>query len=140
MSNHDYKGSFKIWTEGNVLFASVTGAWSQDTALRYVKEFKQQVEGFSGNEWAQLVSLDNWILGTPEIEPIITELANWNLARALRCTGFVHSAHSLRHYQIENMLVEEFENYTRKHFETEEEAFEWLKDQGFPVNGINTTD
>lgn len=130
MGDTAYKGSFNIYVENNLLLAIVTGAWNKKTALRYVDEFKQHVAQFGGGDWGQIVFLENWILGTPDIEPVIESLANWNLARNLKATAFVTNENSLKQYQLENMLVDKPQGYQRQYFSGEQEARTWLRQFG----------
>ncbi len=131
MSNTSYKGSYKITVQNNLLSVVASGAWNKKTAIKYVAEFKSQVETFQGKKWGQIVYLDNWILGTPEIEPIIEALAEWNLTTNLGATAFVTNENSLKQYQLENMLADKPDGYQRRYFSDKEEAITWLEQLGF---------
>lgn len=130
MGGAAYKGSFSICTDRNLVVAKVSGAWSKYTAEQYVREFKSRVQSFSSQNWWQMVLLEDWILGTPEIEPIIKDLSIWNFAHHLRATAFVSDVNSLKRFQLEKILVDMPDDYQRQFFSNQKDAYDWLEAQG----------
>ena len=137
MNQAHYKGNFSIRIEHNVLFAVVSGAWSASTAKRYVKQFKQKVEEADCHEWAQIVFLENWILGTPDIEPIIAELSAWFMDKNLKATAFINKDAPHKEFQLENMLIEKPQGYQRQYFQKEADAIAWLAQLGFDITDVD---
>tara|TARA_B100002049_G_scaffold23085_1_gene15448 strand:- start:293 stop:721 length:429 start_codon:yes stop_codon:yes gene_type:complete len=127
------KGSFEIWRSDNVLSASVTGLWNGSVAARYRSEFIKHASMLLHDRWAHIVYLDNWVLGTPEIEPIIKDLAHWCNNNNLACSAHVYSRNMLKEYQLNKMLVSESNKFELRHFYSIEEAIDWLHDEEFEV-------
>lgn len=127
------KGSFVIWRNGNVLNASITGLWNATVAISYRKEFIKQALMLTHAPWAHIVYLDNWVLGTPEIEPIIKDLVQWCNNNNLACAANVYSRNMLKEFQLNKMLVSEQNKFDLQHFDEIDKAIHWLKMLSFDV-------
>lgn len=126
--------AFQIWVENQVLLACIAGSWDRRVAEDYSTAFKAAANGFKGQRWAHIVYLDDWNLGTPEIEPIIQELVTWCLHNGLVLTAQVYCPHSVKRYQLDKMIIEKTLTFERRVYDNQQEAFNWLAEQGFVVD------
>lgn len=131
------KGDFEIWRNDNVLNASITGLWNATVANNYRKEFLKQAFVLTHSPWAHIVYLDNWVLGTPEIEPIIQSLVQWCNNNNLACAANVYSRNMLKEYQLNKMLVSDENKFVLQHFYELDEAIQWLQTESFDVRFPN---
>lgn len=129
-----YQGKFKIWRDNRVLLSVVSGAWDMSEAVLYSSELKKQAEPLIGQPWAHMVLLDDWVLGTPDIEPIIGTLADWCHQNQLLKIAHVYAKNMLKSYQLDKMVEEKKGIWVRKRFDSQQEAFDWMEHQGFAVN------
>jgi hypothetical protein len=125
---------FRIWQEQQVILASVNGSWNRFTAEDYAQEFKALAKPLVGTDWAHIVYLDNWQLGVPEIEPVITELVNWCIANGLRYAAQVYCPNMIKRYQLDKMIVEHTAQFERRVYPDEQHALSWLSSLGFAVD------
>lgn len=128
---------FQLWTENNVLLACISGSWDERIASDYRKAFKHEASQFKGRPWAHIVYLDDWQLGTPEIEPIIQDLVTWCLHNGLVLTAQVYCPHSVKRYQLDKMIIEKTLTFKRRVYTEEQSAFNWLAEQGFAVENAS---
>jgi hypothetical protein len=126
--------AFRVWTENQVLMAWIRGCWDRQNALDYSKALKLAAAKFKGQQWAHIVYLDDWQLGTPDIEPIVQELVNWCLQNGLIVTAQVYCSHSVKRYQLDKMIIEKTPTFERRVYANEDDAFNWLEQQGFSVH------
>lgn len=124
-------GDFEIWTTGNILNASVSGVWNEAIAKRYQTAFVKHASALSSSPWAHIVYLDSWVLGTPEIEPIIHELALWCNLNNLKLAAHVYSPNMLKEYQLNRMLAPGSIRFMLHHFNDVDTAIVWLQHEGF---------
>ena len=139
MTNSEYKGSYKLSVVNNVLVAEGTGVSSKKLAEQYASEFKSCARNLSENDWCQIVLLHNWVIGTPEIEPVFRKLSRWNITHNLRATAFVCDENSLKRFQLESMYMETPDYYHRGFFDNQESAFKWLVSLGFVTGNLYET-
>ncbi|GGW49382.1 hypothetical protein [Alishewanella tabrizica] len=128
---------FQIWSENNVLLACVTGSWDHYVAEDYCKAFKAVAAEFKGQRWAHIVYLDDWQLGTPDIEPIIQNLVTWCLHNGLVLTAQVYCPHSVKRYQLDKMIIDKTLTFERRMYSEEQSAFNWLAEKGFMVENTS---
>lgn len=125
-------GGFEIWASKDILYARLSGAWNEETAIHYVKEFKRLVYNDLPAQWAHVVYVDGWGMGTPDIEPVIEKLVEWGVAN-----GGVHVAQvfgkEIMKFQLDKMVIAKNPKLCRKQFRTEAEALFWLQECGFSV-------
>lgn len=126
-------GDFKIWVVENVLFAELIGAWNEEASLNFQKAFMDEAACLVGKPWAHVVYLDDWVLGTPEMEPIIQDLTQWCITNGLKCAAQVFSPSMVKKFQLNKMVVEHQGTFVRKQFKDKKSAFEWLEAEGFSV-------
>lgn len=128
---------FQLWTENNVLLACISGSWDERVAYDYCKAFKREASQFNGRSWAHIIYLDDWQLGTPEIEPIIQDLVTWCLHNGLVLTAQVYCPHSVKRYQLDKMIIEKTLTFERRVYTEEQPAFNWLAEQGYVVDNAS---
>ena len=125
------KGSFDLWQTDNILNASITGLWNSSVASQYRSAFVKHASMLSHAPWAHVVYLDNWVLGTPEIEPIIQGLVKWCNNNNLAFAAHVYSRNMLKEYQLNKMLVSDQNRFVLCHFDELESAVNWLIANGY---------
>lgn len=127
-------GHFDMWLDNQVVFARLRGQWNDDMAILYSQRFKEICQPLIGQNWAHIVYLDDWELGTPEFEAIIIELVGWVIEHGLRRTAQVYSPSMIKQFQMDSMVKETIGAFQRQVFNNEIEAFAWLNEEGYPVS------
>ena len=130
----DAHGHFDIWIDNHVVLARIKGQWNEEMALVYANHFKTVCEPLLANDWAHIVYLDDWELGTPELEPIVINLVTWLIERNLKRTAQVYSPNMLKKFQMDRMVKETFGDFQRQVFSKETDAFAWLQKEGYSVD------
>lgn len=126
-------GHFDMWIDNHVLLARLKGQWNEEMATFYSKTMKDLAAQFQKQNWAHIVYLDDWELGTPEFEPIINELVEWVINHGLVRTAQVYSPNMLKKFQMDRMVKERVGDFERRIYPDELSAFSWLASEGFPV-------
>jgi len=126
-------GHFDIWLDNQVVLARLKGSWNQEMAKLYAEQFKQAAQPLIHSDWAHIVYLDDWELGTPEFEQVITELVAWVIEHGLKRTAQVYSPSMLKQYQMDRLVKSSMGEFERRVFRHESEAFDWLSRQGYAV-------
>lgn len=132
--------AFSVWTERSVLLTVVRGGWGERTAMDYCDAFKTAAKPFInannglGQDWAHIVYLDDWGLGSPDIEPIIKNLADWAVRNRLRYFAQVFSPNMVKQYQLNRMLISDLGTCEKRTYAQEADAFAWLQEMGFSTN------
>lgn len=125
-------GEFSLRLDNRVIVAHLSGISNASSVLAYSHRFKQLVKSLAPGPWAHIVYLDDWQLGTPEIEPIVEQLVLWCELRQLAFTAQVLNPHSLKEFQLDKM-IQQGDTHSLKRFDNESDAFRWLSYQGFDV-------
>lgn len=126
-------GHFDLWLDNNVVLARAKGQWNEEMAQVFSSEFKRISAPLIHKNWAHIVYLDDWELGTPDLEPIIIDLVTWLIEHNLKRTAQVYSPNMLKKFQMDRMVKETLGEFQRHVFPTEEEAFAWLQQEGYSV-------
>ncbi|MFD2164990.1 hypothetical protein ACFSJY_01840 [Thalassotalea euphylliae] len=126
-------GKFSIWLSDNVIHSYVRGEWSADTANRYSEAIHEAASKLPRKHWGHMVYLQQWRLGTPDIEPIITELVTWCLANGLTKAAHVYHPDMLKDYQINKMVISKQGEFEKREFAKESDAIAWLSSFAFNV-------
>lgn len=129
---YESHGNFKLWTRDNILCAELTGSWNTETALEFEVEFKKKAEKMP-KQWAHLVYLNNWDLGVPEIQQIITRLVHWCLTNGLTRAANIYDESGIKTNLLNKMIVEREGAFVRAVFDDEIKAANWLSSEGFPI-------
>ena len=133
-TNMKAHGHFDIWVDNDVVLARIKGQWNEEMALIYADHFKKVCSPLLTHNWAHIVYLDDWELGTPELEPIVIDLVTWLIERNLKRTAQVYSPNMLKKFQMDRMVKETFGDFERQVFSKEVDAFTWLQQEGYAVN------
>lgn len=126
--------AFTLWTEQQVLLAVVRGPWSDLIARDYAEAYRHAVQPLLNRDWAHIVYLDDWGLGSPDIEPIIKNLADWAVTNRLRYFAQVFSPNMVKQYQLNRMLISNLGTCEKRTFAHEADAFGWLNELGFATD------
>lgn len=126
-------GHFDIWRDNTVILARLKGQWNKEMAQTYADRFKVTAQPLLHQDWAHIVYLDDWELGTPEFEAVIIDLVTWVIEHGLKRTAQVYSPSMLKQFQMDRMVKETQGEFVRHVFSDEQQAFAWLEAEGYPV-------
>ncbi|KKO45465.1 hypothetical protein WG68_10495 [Arsukibacterium ikkense] len=129
-----YRGHFTVSQHNQLLFTYAAGGWDLITAHDYCASFKQQATQLYHQPWAHILLLDDWILATPEVEPVLKDLANWAVAHNMVCSAKVYRENMLKQYQLDRMNPKSSVNFRQQEFTEQQAALDWLASEGFKVN------
>jgi len=128
-----YRGHFTVSQDNQVIFTYAAGGWDLITAHDYCASFKQVAAKVFHQPWAHILLLDDWILATPEVEPVILDLAHWAVSHKLVCTAKVYRENMLKFYQLAKMNPVSSATYRQQEFTEQQIALNWLASEGFRV-------
>ncbi|WP_214001047.1 hypothetical protein [Arsukibacterium sp.] len=129
-----YRGHFTVSQDSQVIFTYAAGGWDVMTARDYCASFKKAAANVYHKPWAHILLLDDWILATPEVEPVILDLAHWSVANKLLCTAKVYRENMLKQYQLAKMNPVSSATYCQQEFTEQQAALDWLAGEGFKVD------
>jgi hypothetical protein len=122
---------FSIWSEDNIIFTYSVGVWGQSNAERFCREYTHIRKPLLGRPWAVISHSKNWVLGTPEIEPVIATLSLPEDNIGLAAVARIINGNALTQFQMKNIIRNAKNDQLRRNFIDETAAFNWLKEQGF---------
>ncbi len=73
----DRHGDVQISIEGNIIIATLTGAFNKEGAIKYTEEVKSIIKPLKGEKYAILVDNFNMEGGTPEAYQVLEEYNQW---------------------------------------------------------------
>ncbi|MFT4809292.1 MAG: hypothetical protein ACI9LX_002639 [Paraglaciecola sp.] len=130
-------GEFTVTRQDNILLVHVIGAWNAETASAYTDTINKTIEPFNGKSWAIISNVDQWELCTPDCELLMVQLVAKCRDKSLKREAIVNC-------NIKSIKMELFhkhsknnpsqispEEFQRRFFETDTEAREWLKNEGY---------
>lgn len=122
---------YSLWRENNVIFIYSVGLWGKSHAERFYRDYIALRARVSANPWAVISHSQNWILGSPDIEPILATLAkpedNIGLVVSIR----IINDNALTQFQLKKITKNVPQSYTTLSFTDEKEAFVSLQEYGF---------
>lgn len=124
-------GGYQLALSERVLIAQITGSWNEEAAREFDAQFRQRVASFNGETWGHLVLLDDWELGTPDIEPIVTELTAWCISQRLTHAAQIFSDSQIKKFQLDKMITEKIDGFERRQFRDINEGLQWLHASGY---------
>ncbi|NVK57670.1 MAG: hypothetical protein HWE26_18865 [Alteromonadaceae bacterium] len=124
-------GGYTLWITDNLLHASIHGVWNKRIATAFKRDFMETASTLINAPWAHVVYLDKWVLGTPEIEPLIKELGVWCAEHQLVCAAHIYCHNMLKEYQLNKMLKNDDNLFQLQHFTSQEAAQQWLRSNNF---------
>ena len=77
-------GHYDLWLDNQVVLARIKGQWNEDMSKQFSQALKDISAPLTQGAWAHIVYLDDWELGTPDIEPVIKDLAIWAIQHGLK--------------------------------------------------------
>jgi len=119
-------GEVQILLEGNIIIATLIGAFNGKGAIKYTEGVKSIVKNLKGKKYAILVDNSNMEGGTPEAYQVLEEYHQW-----LNETNLVAQAivvKTLITSELIKSLSPSVKLQTTKSFQDKELAFEWLKE------------
>lgn len=130
-------GGFDLKREKDILLVDVTGAWNAETAKAYREAIVKIMVPAKDKPWALISNVEQWELCTPDCKLLIVELTKHCRDNGLKREAVVNSNtasvkldlfHKNMKKQTSKASPDVFE---RDFFETEKEAREWLKNEGY---------
>lgn len=118
-------GEVHILLEGNIVIATLIGAFNEKGAMKYTEGVKSIVKKFEGKKYAILVDNSNMEGGTPEAYQVLEEYNQW-----INNTNLVAKAmvvKTLITTELVESLSPSIKLQTTKSFQDKNLAFEWLK-------------
>ncbi|WP_157729701.1 hypothetical protein [Bacterioplanes sanyensis] len=137
MSEWTQHGEFELAVFNRVVVAHLAGGWNLEAALAYDQQFRDCAAKLaqSGQPWAHLVTLDDWSLGVPEINPVIDSLVGWCTDHGLQRAAHVYAPSVLKRVHLQD-LVRPDGRFELRHFDQLDSAVSWLHQQGFELPAI----
>lgn len=126
-------GSFKIWTVNNVVISKVYGIWNQIAAENYADEFQRHANKLTP-PWAHLVYLNDWELCSPDVFPVVNDLVEWCIKKQLIRAANVFSPSYIKEGFVNKVVLQQQGEFQRVVFDNENEAIQWLADEGFNIS------
>lgn len=127
-------GSYELTLNKRVLVAKIIGAWNKEEGEHYFYDLKNMTEKIVHQPWAMMVYLDKWELGTPGSDEVTLELIKWLAANNLAVVAEVYSPSLLKKKHIQDMVDSASFPIKRQCFSKEQDAFNWLESEGFPMD------
>lgn len=127
-------GSYELTVNNRVLIAKIIGAWNKEEGEQYFRELKQVTQDIIHEPWAMVIYLDQWELGTPGSDEVTLQLIQWLSKNKLAMTAEVYSPQLLKKLHVERLVNNANFEIDRQCFTDDQEAFDWLASQGFPIN------
>ncbi|MBU0983623.1 MAG: hypothetical protein KKA42_07120 [candidate division Zixibacteria bacterium] len=62
----------------SVIYVKIYGKWKEETAERYHRDFKAEIDALSGRPWAKLVDLTNWKTSYDEVTDVLGKHMSWS--------------------------------------------------------------
>ena len=130
-------GEFKVTLQGDKLLVVVTGAWNVETAKAYSDTVIDTIRPVKDKCWGLISDVREWELCTPDCELLIVKLSAQCREKGLKREAVVNN-------NIESVKLDLFRRHAKNHtsrtsldafqrrfFETDTEAKEWLKNEGY---------
>ena len=73
----DAHGSFSLETQGNIVIATLRGAWNIEGAMAYFQELERVVARYDKQPWCRVVDYRDYDLHTPEVTAAQPKLSLW---------------------------------------------------------------
>lgn len=124
------KGSYQLNRQDDIIEFVAYGQWNDKTALQWLKDMDELLVSMDGCQWATLIDVREWQLGTPEFQSIIEEATVDHVNRGLRREAYIIDESQAKAFQIDSMMPQD-SLYIAKYFHTYMEALSWLNDEGF---------
>ncbi|GLX83789.1 hypothetical protein tloyanaT_00410 [Thalassotalea loyana] len=124
-------GYYRISCQNNILFATLKGAWNEDTAHAYCQDFKLEAEALTNNNWGHLVYLADWEMGVPGVDKILEPLLFWCIENKLTHAAHVMGASRITKKYAAKIVQERDPVFTKGVFHDEAEAVSWLASMGY---------
>ena len=130
-------GEFKVTLQGDKLLVVVTGAWNVETAKAYSDTVIDTIRPVKDKCWGLISDVREWELCSLDCELLIVKLSAQCREKGLKREAVVNN-------NIESVKLDLFHRHAKNHtprtsldafqrrfFETDTEAKEWLKNEGY---------
>ncbi|WP_022668669.1 hypothetical protein [Desulfospira joergensenii] len=115
----------------NLLYVKSFLSWDERVSKRFARDTLGIVQKcYREKPWAVLHDMEEWQLGTPEIEEILSELLNTELTNTHTHHALAVGTSQIKKWQIEN-IVKDISRYKIRLFKTSEDAEKWLISLGY---------
>lgn len=127
-----YYGDFAILRRGRILEIFVGGEWNQQMATAFAERFFELVSELDGQEFATLVHVAEFVLGTPEFQQVIAAGAQQAVEAGMRREAYVIFGGGIKLAQFSAMTPVTGE-YQRRYFVSYIDAISWLQNEGYAL-------
>jgi len=110
--------------------SKIYGIWKPETAVEYVKEYKDLAKPLLENKWARLSILTNWKSSYPEIIETIGDHLRWCLEHGAEWITYVID-NPVTLNQLKKMIQAGHGEESTRLFRTLKEAEHFLQEQGY---------
>ena len=129
-------GGFNVSLKGDILVVVVTGAWNAETAKAYEDVVHRCVSAIKGKTWGLVCNLSEWELCTPDCELMIIDLVTKCRHSGMHREAFICETDSVKldlFYKRDKKNISEVtvERQQRRFFNSNQAAWEWLKNEGY---------
>lgn len=121
-------GSFRLWTEDQILCADAEGPFNEEVILEFRNALEEHVARLVGSPWGWVSTLHGLSVFTPEAEQAILETVRWRVSKGMRCAANVlmsTEAGDLERVQISRVYDQIGIDYA--FFENFEDAAVWVQ-------------
>ncbi|MCU7555118.1 hypothetical protein OCL06_10965 [Alteromonas sp. ASW11-19] len=123
--------SYSVSVIQHTLFSRISGTWSREHNVHFIRDVKRLATHFAGVRWGFLLMLDEWELSTADSVDPVRELGQWCYEHGIAGTALVYRHSAIKQYQLQKMVPGHSAGYQTQHFETLELACSWLAEGGF---------
>lgn len=130
-SDYNTHGYYCIECKTRIVSAVLKGGWNTDTAEAFCRDFKAEVSRLTDQPWGHIVYLSDWELGTPGVDIIVKELVDWCIEHNLTHIAHIYERETISHYYVDKIVTDSGQSFTKKIFNNDKDAYDWLKQAGF---------
>lgn len=125
-------GRFKIRRVGNIIEIRALGNWSEGVSQQVMTEVTKLRAEIPQSHFAVVGSVENWVLGTPEMQTFAASAIESLIEQGLSKTAYIigDKDDRLKMMQLAAMMPKS-SNYERQFFANREQAIYWLAQSGF---------
>ncbi len=132
MTDWSFQFTIDADDDNHVMYTKIFGVWRVKTAESYHLAFKEEAQNVIKHEWAKMVDLSNWRMGTPEVIDKIGDHMKWSIENNMVCQVFIITD-PVRYTQLQKMFEKGKAKAKSATFRTRIEAERFLVKQGFKI-------
>ena len=115
----------------DILFVEGFLSWDERVVENLLHDFEKiTLKFYHTRPWAMLTDAENWFLGTPQIERLISHVSIFEVQKTLTHHAIVVGKSEIKKWQLEKMMMEN-KNFETRTFENITMATNWLTQFGY---------